>query len=116
MGDTYLGRRKGCHDASNLCEFFFVVTRKVAKPLSHAQAQAVLSGILAGSQWAVLDRNPKTVLKAVDLVKLHRTSIWDALIAASMLENNVSKILTENERDFRRISSITVINPFKSHA
>lgn len=33
----------------NLCEFFSVVTRKVAKPLSHAQAQAVLSGILAGS-------------------------------------------------------------------
>jgi predicted nucleic acid-binding protein len=99
----------------NLCEFFFVVTRKVAKPLSHAQVQAVLSGILTGSQWTKLDRDPQTVLKAIDLVKLYRTSIWDALIAASMLENNVSKILTENERDFQRIPSITVINPFKSH-
>lgn len=64
----------------------------------------------------MVDRSPKTILQAVDLVKLHRISIWDALIAASMLEHNVSKILTENERDFRRIPGIAVINPFKSHA
>ena len=31
-----------------------------------------------------------------------------------MLEHEVYAIVTENERDFRRISGITVINPFKA--
>jgi predicted nucleic acid-binding protein len=97
----------------NLSEFFFVVTRKVAKPLALDQAEAVVSGILAGSQWRVLDRNADALLKAIELVKLHRASIWDALIAASMLEHGVTTIVTENERDFRKIPGLTVINPFK---
>jgi predicted nucleic acid-binding protein len=85
----------------NLSEFFFVVTRKVAKPLALDQAEAVVSGILTGSQWHVLDRNADTLLKAIELVKLHRASLWDALIAACMLEHRMTTIVTENERDYR---------------
>ena len=36
------------------------------------------------------------------------------LIAACMLEHAILTIVTENERDFRRIPGITVINPFKA--
>lgn len=97
----------------NLCEFFFVVTRKVAKPISPSTAESVLRGILIGSQWTVIDRTPETVFKAIDLVKVHRAPFWDALIAACMLEHGVNTVVTENERDFKRIPGITVINPFK---
>jgi predicted nucleic acid-binding protein len=38
----------------------------------------------------------------------------DALIAACMLENGIEIIVTENERDFKRIPGITVINPFRT--
>ena len=98
----------------NLCEFFVVVTRKVTKPLSPAEAQLIVEGVLAASQWRVIDRRPGTVRKAIGLVKAYRASFWDALIAACMLEYGVPTILTENEADFRKIPGITVMNPFKA--
>jgi len=50
----------------------------------------------------------------MDLVRLHRVPFWDALIAACMLENGISTIVTENEADFKRIPGITTSNPFKT--
>ena len=67
---------------------------------------------IAGSQWRVIDRGPMTVLKAIELVKLYRAPFWDALIAACMLEYGIGTIVTENERDFRKIPGLKVINPF----
>lgn len=98
----------------NLCELFFVVTRKAEKPISASAAETIVKGILTGTQWRVIDRSPETVFKAIELVELHRAPFWDALIAACMLEQQVHTIVTENERDFRRIPGITVINPFKA--
>lgn len=98
----------------NLCEFFFVVTRKVSRPISASAAQTIIEGILAASQWTVIDRTSSAVLKAMEMVRDYRATFWDALIAACMPEHGVRTIITENERDFRRIPGITVINPFKA--
>lgn len=98
----------------NLCEFFFIVTRKVAKPIPATAAETIVRGILGASQWRVVDRRPETALRAMELVRLHRTNFWDALIPACMLEHSVDTILTENDRDFKKIPGITVVNPFKS--
>ena len=98
----------------DLCELFSVITRKVAKPVSASSAAAIVEGILSASQWTVIDRTPQTVLKATDFVRLYRTPFWDALIAASMLENGIGKLVTENEQDFKRIPGITITNPFKA--
>jgi predicted nucleic acid-binding protein len=100
----------------NLCEFFFVVTHKVEKPIQPSTAETIVKGILTSSQWRVIDRSPETLLKAIALVKLHRASFWDALIAAGMLENGISSIVTENERDFKKIPGVTIINPFRARA
>lgn len=97
----------------NLCEFFFVVTRKVTKPISPSAAESVLRGILLSSQWTVIDRTPETVFKAIELVKAYRVPFWDALIAACMLEHGIHTIVTENERDFKKTPDVTIINPFK---
>ena len=98
----------------NLCEFFFVVTRKVAKPIPSSAAEAIVKAIMASSQWQVIDRSSETLFRAIDLVKLYHAPFWDALIAACMLEHGVHTIVTENERDFKRIPGISVINPFKT--
>ena len=98
----------------NLCEFFSVVTQKVEKPISASAAETIVKGILTANQWRVIDRGPETVFKAIELVKLHRASFWDDLIAACMMEQQVYTVITENERDFRRIPGIKVINPFKA--
>jgi len=38
---------------------------------------------------------------------------YDALIAATMNLNGITRIVTENERDFRNLSWIKIINPFR---
>jgi predicted nucleic acid-binding protein len=97
----------------NLCDFFFVVTRKVSKPLSPAEAETTVRAILASSRWRVIDRKADTLFKAIDLVKSARVPFWDALIGACMLEHGIRVIVTENWTDFKKIRRITAINPFK---
>ncbi|MBI4526570.1 MAG: PIN domain-containing protein [Deltaproteobacteria bacterium] len=78
---------KSATTLQNLCEFFFVVTRKVSKPLSPEAAQTTVEAILTSSRWRVIDRTADTVVKAIDLVKSTRVPFWDALIGACMLEH-----------------------------
>jgi predicted nucleic acid-binding protein len=98
----------------NLSEFFVVVTAKVEQPITVSNATAIISDILRSSRWLVIDRQARTMMRAMELVQSTGAPYWDALIAACMLEHEVYAIVTENERDFRRISGITVVNPFKA--
>ena len=62
----------------------------------------------------VVDRNAGTVVKAMGIVESVGAPFWDALIAACMLEHDIEVIVTENEKDFKNIPGITVLNPFKT--
>jgi len=98
----------------NLSEFFFAVTRKVQKPVPVVDAKTIVSDILRSSRWMVIDRNAGTVMKAMEIVESVRAPFWDALIAACMLEHGIEVIVTENEKDFKNIPGITMINPFRT--
>ncbi len=54
-----------------------------------------------------------TVFSAIRLSRDCGAHFWDALIAATMIENGVFEILTENEKDFAKIPGIRARNPFK---
>jgi predicted nucleic acid-binding protein len=97
----------------NLSEFFVAVTKKVEHPIPASSARMILSDILRSGHWLVVNRQAQTLLTAIDLVERTGVPYWDALIAACMLEHGVTTIVTENERDFRKIPGLTVINPFK---
>lgn len=56
-----------------------------------------------------------TLKKAMDISIKKNIEYWDALIAATMIENNISHIYTENIKDFR-IEGITAVNPFEKFA
>ncbi|HZD39498.1 MAG TPA: PIN domain-containing protein [Terriglobales bacterium] len=98
----------------NLSEFFVVVTGKVQRPISVASARTIISDIARSSRWLVIDRQVSTMMTAMDLVARVRAPYWDALIAVCMMEHGVHTIVTENERDFKKIPNITVINPFNA--
>jgi predicted nucleic acid-binding protein len=104
----------GITTLQNLCEFFAVATKKVARPMPLGQAENIVREILSSTKWRVLDRREETVVHAMELVRERRAPFWDALIAACMLENGIEIIVTENERDFKRIPGITVTNPFRT--
>jgi len=103
----------GVTTLQNLCEFFAVATKKVARPMPVGQAENIVKEILASTKWRVLDRRDETVVRAMELVRQRRVPFWDALIAASMLEHGINTIVTENEPDFKRVPGISVTNPFK---
>jgi len=103
----------GLTTVQNLCEFFAVATKKVKTPMPVDRAQSIVREILRSGKWRVIDRREESVLHAIELVKLRHIPFWDALVAACMLENGIHIIVTENERDFKRVPGITVNNPFK---
>ena len=86
----------------------------VQKPVPVGDAKTIVADILRSSRWMVIDRNAGTVIKAMEIVEAVRAPFWDALIAACMLEHDVEVIVTENEKDFKKIPGITVENPFKT--
>jgi predicted nucleic acid-binding protein len=52
----------GLTTLQNLCEFFFVVTEKVERPMPYERAELIVKAILTVSRWQVLDREEATVL------------------------------------------------------
>ena len=96
----------------NLAEFYRVMTSKISVPLSKAAAREIVESILAYEGWTVLIPSTSSFHKAMVFTEHYHTSIWDASIAAVMLENGVHTIYTENTKDFQMLG-IRAINPFK---
>lgn len=96
----------------NLMEFFVVITKKVENPVDMTTAKEIVRDFMRSEKWTIIDRDADTFLNAIDLVSQHGIHLWDAAIAASMKENDVSEIVTENVKDFRKISGLKVSCPF----
>ena len=57
-----------------------------------------------------------TFEKATELIRRHRVSrqeVFDAFLAATMLENGVTTIYTANTKDFLPFHELQVVNPFE---
>lgn len=61
----------------------------------------------------VIEYTSETVIRAVSLVKEYKIPFFDALIVATMQENGISEIITENSTDFKKISWLKIRNPFE---
>ena len=96
----------------NLSEFYVNITKKVRKPLDSTTAYFVLRDLIDFSNWKIVNFDEKTILFAIELSKKFKMSYWDSLIAATMTENDISTIYTENIKDFK-VPWIKAINPFK---
>lgn len=77
-------------------------------------AKSIVYGIIDSVNWRKINYNEETIRKAITIVVEFKAKFWDALIAETMKENGIVKIYTENEKDFKRIPGIKVINPLKS--
>lgn len=96
----------------NLAEFSVVVREKVAHPVPSEDTRQFLSLIMRSRDWAVLDYQGKTIIRAHEIRDEHRIHFWDALLVATMEENAVRTIITEDTH-FQKVPWITVQNPFE---
>jgi predicted nucleic acid-binding protein len=96
-----------------LLELYNVLTRFAANPLTSKETGGIVKYFTEASMGRKIDYNLPIAIRAVEAAARFKTNIWDTLIAETMKENGVYTIATENEKDFKKIKGITIINPFK---
>ncbi len=104
-----------------LCEFFSVITddRLVRPVLSQTQAKRELSTYWDGGGFRRIVPKDTTISRLVSMLDRHdvkRRDIFDAFLVATMLDNGVRTIYTQNVKDFEGYPGIQVINPLGSPA
>jgi len=97
----------------NLSEFFVIATKKIDRPIPLENAKNIIIKFAKLPNVKIFPIHSQTIIKAIGISETYSLSYWDALIASVMQENNVNSIITENDKDFRKIPWIKVTNPFK---
>ena len=83
-----------------LAELFVVLTEKVERPLSKEDAKKIIGQIIEFNGFAKLNYGCQTVKSAAELSAKYKSKFWDSIIMATMIENSISEIYTENDKDF----------------
>jgi toxin-antitoxin system PIN domain toxin len=96
----------------NLTEFYAVVTNKklFAKPLTPKQAIEEIENLISGG-IKILNTNRMTGevwLKLLRQKKVTGQNVHDLLLAATLMSNQVTTIITEDKEGFADISGLTV--------
>lgn len=98
----------------NIFETLRVLTHpKFPSPMKTAQALEAVERITRTCQ--IIHPDEKTYHLTLLLIKKYKLSsdrIFDAYLAATALSNDISTIATDNTRDFKVFSEISVFNPF----
>ena len=93
-----------------LAEFSSLALRKLK--LLPEQIKEIIDDINKFSNFIKINYSSTTISKAILLTKEYQIHFWDALIIATMKENGLSKIYTENVKDFKS-AGINAVNPFE---
>ncbi|MFA5049973.1 MAG: PIN domain-containing protein [Candidatus Micrarchaeia archaeon] len=97
----------------NLVEFSRVLSEKSVPLIDNDLIRQYVFDLIEVS--SIIEYNSNTVMNALSISKQYSIHFFDALLVATMQENGISKIITENEKDFEKMSWLEVINPFKEN-
>jgi len=100
-----------CISTQNLAEFHYIATNKIPKPISYDISREIIKQL--NNAFSIVSYNEKTLIQSIQHEKNYKIHFWDALIAATMEENEIRIIYTENVKDFKKIPWIRAINPLK---
>lgn len=107
-----LGRtRQGVLSVQVLQEFYVNATRKIATPLSAADARGRLETL---GRWPTHSPLASDVLVASEIAKQHRLSFWDAMIIRSANRMDCAVLWSEDLNPGQLIEGVTVRNPFSA--
>jgi len=112
------GATRACLTPQILTEYYSAVTnpRRVTNPISPKEAREVIEAYLKAASIFKIYVKETTVKKMVELAEQHKVKgqdIFDVMLVATMLDNEIKRIYTANEEDFKKFEGIEVINPFK---
>jgi predicted nucleic acid-binding protein len=104
---TLRRRRKGVLSTQVLQEYFVTATRKLGVEVEVARRKTDIFGRLHLVTLGLED-----VLGAIDLLRLHQLSFWDALVVRAALVSGCSRLLSEDFQAGQRFDRLEVVNPF----
>ncbi len=109
-----------CVSPQVLCEFFAVSTneRLFQPALTPRQASQVMADYWRGECHTIIPQD-RTVLTLVELIERYRIMqqhVFDAFLVATMLDNGVRTIYTQNVKDFEFYHELQVVNPLTGRA
>ena len=115
------GQLDACLSPQVLCEFFSVITdERLVKPaLTPSQAKKEIASYGDTHQFRSIVPKDTTLSRLVSLLDRHgvkRGDVFDVFLVATMLDNDVRTIYTQNTRDFEIYHELHVINPLTSSA
>ncbi|NJD77953.1 MAG: PIN domain-containing protein [Candidatus Methanoperedens sp.] len=109
--ECWQGKCKYAVSVQNISEFYVVVTKKIQHPLPENVAKKFVELIMGFQGWSVLNIDARAIKSAIDISIKYNIHYWDALLAATMRENKVFCIHTE-DGGFNKIPWLKVLNPF----
>jgi predicted nucleic acid-binding protein len=95
--------------AQVLGEFFVTVTRKLATPLPADDAARAVGRL---SALAVVPTDGALITAAVETVRAHQVSYWDALIIEAAAVAGCDVLLSEDLADGSVLRGVRIENPF----
>jgi predicted nucleic acid-binding protein len=99
--------RSGVISTQVLQEYFVTATRKLGVGVEIARRKTEIFGRLH-----VVTLELEDVLGAIDLLRLHQLSFWDALVVRAAIVSGCSRLLSEDLQAGRRFERLEVVNPF----
>lgn len=102
-----------CYCISNqiLAEFSRAICQKIEHPISQSKAIELINSFKI-KEFIIIDYSIDTITYALEIVEKYKISFWDALIGATMLENDMHEIYSE-DNSLPLVPKIKVVNPFK---
>ena len=96
-----------------LAELYQVIRSKYTDPAIRKKCVDFLDNIIVIKTVPKIHYTEKTLLSAVRLSQEHDLHFWDCLLMAAMKENSITRIYTENTKDFAGVDGIEAVNPFR---
>ncbi len=101
--------RRGVLSLQVLQEFFAAATKKLKMSSEDARRR-----IVHYSRFDVVTLNAVDLIAAIDLHRLHRVSIWDALVVRAALNGACMTLHTEDMQEGYVVETLTLRNPFRA--
>jgi predicted nucleic acid-binding protein len=94
----------------NIVEFTKTTKIKFSRPMTDERLDDILSKFRVN--FNIINYDINTIKKISKYLK-YSADFFDCLLVATMQDYDIDTIITENEKDFRNIKDINIINPFK---
>lgn len=95
-----------------LLEAWWVLTRRLAEPLSEHDASEVIDTL---SRLPVVHTDPELVRRAIRTARSSQLAVWDALIIEAAKSAGCSRLLSEDLQDGHDYGGVIVENPFATN-